>query len=106
MWQTATFTRDSSDPSRGTCAFSTYLLPGDHTVDISGIDGRGNPATEVSSIPVTITKGGTKAWVIVLIVVVALVVVCAAGYLIWRNRGKIEGKAKEKVGASKQKLNE
>lgn len=103
-WLDGGFTRDTADPSKGSYSFTTSLSPGDHQVQIRAVDAAGNVIGSVAELSVTVEKGGCKVWVIVLVVVVVAAIAGVGGYLIWRYRGKIQGKAKEKVEASKQKL--
>ena len=103
-WLDGGFARDANDPGKGSYSFTTSLSPGGHRVQIRAVDAAGNVVGSVTDISVSVKKGGSKVWVIVVIAVVVVAIAGAGGYLIWRFRGKIQGKAKEKVEASKQKL--
>lgn len=103
-WQDGGFTRDATDPGKGSYSFVTSLTSGDHTVHVRSVDAAGNVVGSVADISVTVEKGGSKVWVIVLVLVMVAAIAGVAGYLIWRYRGKTREKSTQKVGETKQKL--
>jgi len=103
-WQAAEFAPEVDDPKSTEYSFTSYLSEGKHEVEVRVVDVVGKESSVV--IAVTIESEGFPVWAIVLIALGGVLVIAGAGYLIWRNRGKIEGKAKEKVEASKQKLSQ
>ena len=96
-WQKASFTADAVNPNAGTYTLTTFLPKGNHTVQVRAVDAAGNTdETKYASISLAVSAG-TGVALIIIIVIVVLIVGGVAGYLIWRYRGKLKEKAKERI---------
>jgi alpha-tubulin suppressor-like RCC1 family protein len=104
-WQEVTFSDDDGDPRTVSYAFKTSLSKGENEVVIKAVDAAENE-TITDPVNITVTSGGSKAWVIVVVVVLVVAAGAVAGLVIWKYRAKIKAKATDKVSAAKEKLSE
>jgi hypothetical protein len=104
-WQEVTFSDDDGDPRTVSYAFNSSFSKGENEVWIKAVDVAGNE-TITDPVNITVTSGGSKAWVIAVIIVAVLAVGGVAGLVIWKYRAKIKAKATDKVSAAKEKLSE
>jgi hypothetical protein len=92
-WQTAPFEADPTDSNSVDYSFNTFLLPGDHKVEVRATDSAGNTiSASYATIDLSISgDGGGNWWVILVAVLGGLVVIGALVYLLyWRKRGAKE----------------
>ena len=82
-WQAADFSLDSGDPTSADYFFSTFVLDGEHLIEVRATDASGNVVeTSFPSSTISVESGGSMVWLVVLVILVLLIGAAVAVYFL------------------------